>query len=98
MTTTKLHLDQDEQYDGDESGDWWRWSVWLEGPDAELDMVKEVIYTLHSTFRNPVRRIKDRNTKFRLSTAGWGVFRIFAEVRFRSPDYEELYLYHDLQL
>ena len=72
-----LKLDQDFDYKGD---DWWKWWIWVEGSDAELDAIDSVVYTLHHTFPDPVRTVKDRGTKFRLSTAGWGNFRILAKV------------------
>ena len=71
-------LEQDSRYAGD---DWWSWSVWLEGDDEDLDQVEEVEYTLHRSFRKPVRKVNDRATKFKLKTAGWGRFTIYATVR-----------------
>ena len=69
-------LKQDFEYKGD---DWWEWSVWVEASDAELNKIKFVEYTLHPTFSKPVREIRDRSTKFRLETTGWGVFTIYAK-------------------
>jgi NTE family protein len=72
-----LELDQHSKYLGD---DYWHWSVWVEGTDEELDGVDHVVYTLHPTFPNPVRTVRERSTKFRLESEGWGVFRLFATV------------------
>jgi transcription initiation factor IIF auxiliary subunit len=72
-----LRIEQSEKYEGD---DWWSWSVWLDGPKPDLDAVDFVEYTLHPTFRNPVRTIKTRANKFKLDTGGWGVFPIYARV------------------
>jgi NTE family protein len=72
-----LELTQDSTYVGD---DYWHWSAWIEGPDDELDRVKKVVYTLHHTFANPIRTVTNRETKFRLETEGWGVFRLYASV------------------
>ena len=58
----------------------WKWSVWLEGPDAELDQVKEVRYMLHPTFPKPIRVITDRASKFKLESSGWGEFSIAAQL------------------
>src|ERR1035441_1241077 len=80
---TSLIRYQNFDYKGD---DWWEWWVWIEGPDSELDQVKRVVYTLHPTFPNPVRTISDRSTKFRLKSAGWGTFRIFARVFYKSGE------------
>ena len=73
-----LSIRQDSAYAG---GDRWRWSVWLEGPPEELDSIDHVTYILHPTFHEPVREIRDRSTKFRLDTSGWGTFTIHAKAR-----------------
>ena len=88
-----LKIEQSAKYRGD---DWWEWAVWVGGAPDELERVDYVRYTLHSTFPNPVRTIRDRATQFRLETAGWGVFRIYALVVFK--DGEHLNLRHDLEL
>lgn len=81
----------DYQRDG-----WWKWWIWIEGPDNELDKIDHVVYNLHTTFPNPIRTIRDRDSKFRLETAGWGVFRIYAKVVNKKG--QETFLEHDLVL
>ena len=71
---------------------WWNWAVWLEGSIDELNKVREVVYTLHSTFPQPVRSVTDRQSKFRLEAAGWGEFMIFAAVK--TIDNQEILLRH----
>ena len=88
-----LKIEQGFQY---LDNDYWKWWIWLEGPDAELDKVEKVTYTLHRTFPKPVRVISDRGTKFKLETAGWGVFRIFAQVQMK--DGASRRMQHDLVL
>ena len=88
-----LRLKQDSKYVSD---NWWQWSVELEGPSSELDSVCYVVYTLHPTFPNPVRHIRDRKTNFQLKAAGWGEFEIHAEVVFQ--DGATQLLKHDLEL
>jgi len=68
---------QETRYRGN---DWWQWSIWLDGTEAELDRIDHVIYTLHPTFPTPVRRVEDRATCFRLDSAGWGQFEVYAEI------------------
>jgi hypothetical protein len=68
----------------------WKWSVWLDGTAAELDSVEYVIYTLHPTFSEPVRRVGERETAFRLYSAGWGEFNIHAAVHFRDGRVQQL--------
>lgn len=70
-------IEQEFEYKGE---DWWEWAIWIEAADEELDKIDFVEYTLHPTFVNPVRINKDRKTKFRLETAGWGVFTVYAKV------------------
>jgi transcription initiation factor IIF auxiliary subunit len=72
-----LKISQDYEYVDD---DYWEWSVWLDGPDRELDKVESVTYTLHPTFPNPVREVHSRSDKFRLEAAGWGAFTIYAKI------------------
>ncbi len=88
-----FQIAQSYQYKGD---DWWDWSVWIEGPEDELDKVEFVQYTLHHTFRKPVRRVDERKNKFRLDTGGWGTFTIYAKVVRRAQAEERLE--HELKL
>jgi transcription initiation factor IIF auxiliary subunit len=89
----ELKINQGFKYHGD---DWWKWWVWIEGADNALDQIDHVVYTLHHTFPKPVRVVKDRASKFRLEASGWGVFRIYANVK--QKDGSEIHLEHDLQL
>ncbi|HEU0076795.1 MAG TPA: pYEATS domain-containing protein [Longimicrobiaceae bacterium] len=68
----------------------WRWSVWIEGPDEELDAVGAVVYTLHPTFSNPVRRTTERESRFRLDSSGWGEFKLHASVQYRDGRTESM--------
>src|SRR5262249_28117167 len=63
-----------------EDDEFWRWSVWLEGPTVELAKVEEVTWRLHPSFPEPIQRVRSRSTQFKLSTGGWGEFEIHAEV------------------
>ena len=88
-----LSIQQSQEYLGN---DRWRWSVWLNGPQEELDTIDHVLYVLHSTFHDPVRYVSDRTTNFRLDTAGWGAFTVHAKVMHR--DGRETPLAHELVL
>ena len=68
----------------------WEWSVWVDGPGEELDRVKEVRYTLHPTFPNPVRTVTDRQSNFRLQSSGWGEFSILAQLMVSDGSAESL--------
>lgn len=88
-----LTIDQWEKYEGE---DWWKWAVWIEGSDESLNLIDYVEWKLHPTFPNPIRIIRDRASKFRLDTAGWGVFQINARVQFK--DGKQAKLQHYLKL
>ena len=74
----KFSIQQWEKYEGQ---DWWKWAVWIEAPDEALDSIEFVEWTLHPSFPNPIRKINNRASKFRLETGGWGVFQIVARVQ-----------------
>jgi transcription initiation factor IIF auxiliary subunit len=90
-----LRVAQDQRY-VEEDIDWWEWSIWIEGPDEELDEVKEVTYKLHPTFKKPLRTIDDRASKFKLESEGWGVFPIRVKVELKNG--VVIKLVHELQL
>lgn len=70
--------------------DHWKWSVWMDGTNEDLDGVDYVVYTLHPTFNEPVRRVDDRATAFRLDASGWGEFSIHADVHHHDGRVETL--------
>jgi transcription initiation factor IIF auxiliary subunit len=76
-----LRIKQDSTYQGNH---WWRWSVWLEGTPKELNAVDHVVYTLHPTFPNPVRRMENRRQGFKLESSGWGEFEIYVQIKYKN--------------
>jgi hypothetical protein len=70
--------------------DYWEWSAWIEGSSSELGSIGAVTWILHPTFPNPIRTTYDRATKFRIDTAGWGVFTLRARVTYRDGSRENL--------
>lgn len=72
-----LKVKQDSTYQG---GEWWKWSVWLEGSPKELAAIDRVVYTLHPTFPDPVRTVKNRRAGFKLESSGWGEFEIYLQI------------------
>jgi hypothetical protein len=74
----------------------WDWSVWIDGPDVELDRVESVEWVLHPTFPNPIVLVKQRQSKFRLDSSGWGEFEINAHVI--AKDGQRQHLKHWLRL
>ena len=71
-----IRIKHDSEYKGN---DWWKMWIWLEGSKEELDQIDHVVYVLDPTFPNPVRTVEDRDSKFRLDTAGAGEFSIHAK-------------------
>ena len=90
---SELAIQQWQQYEGEQ---WWKWAVWIEGPDAALNKIELVEWALHPTFPRPIRVSKDRESKFRLDTAGWGGFQILARVQ--QKDGNQIKLLHQLKL
>jgi hypothetical protein len=78
-----MHIEQEASYTGPAR---WRWAVWIEGAEADLDAIDHVEYTLHPTFRNPLREVRGRRTKFRLRSSGWGEFEINAQLFMKNGD------------
>ena len=89
----EFQIQQSEKYVGD---DWWKWALWIEGPDEALDQIAFVEWVLHPTFPDPIRKVSNRSTNFRLETGGWGVFQIVARIQFK--DKQQIKLRHFLQL
>jgi len=64
------------KYKGDEN---WEWEAFLDdGGTGEIKDIDYVEYILHPTFKNPVRKIDDRESNFALKTSGWGTFNLKA--------------------
>ncbi len=90
---TNYKIAQGFSYQGD---DWWKWWLWIDAADDMLDEIEHVVYTLHPTFANPVRKTSDRRSHFKLETEGWGTFVIRAKVVLK--DGSEILLKHELSL
>ena len=69
---------------------WWKWSVWVEAPATELDTIKVVTYVLHPTFRDRVRKVENRATKFRLDSSAWGGFDIRVQIELKDGSKQRL--------
>jgi hypothetical protein len=82
-----LGIQQEASYAGDGL---WKWSVWLDGSDAELDGVESVEWVLHPTFPNPIVLVRQRQTRFRLDASGWGAFEINAQVETKDGPHQHL--------
>ncbi|MCR9271123.1 MAG: TIR domain-containing protein [Hyphomonadaceae bacterium] len=83
-TDTNIKLSHRTEYwkTGKDGRPRYRIFVWIEASSRDLDRISKVTYFLHRTFKNPVREITDRHSKFELRTNGWGAFEIQANVEF----------------
>ena len=82
-----LAIDQSAQAAGEER---WNWSVWVDGPDTELDQVDSVEWILQPTFAPSAVLVTDRESKFKLDSTGWGEFEINALVRVKGGSQQHL--------
>ncbi|MBL4662354.1 MAG: TIR domain-containing protein [Flavobacteriaceae bacterium] len=76
--------------------DYYKWAIWIESGDSDISEIESVVYLLHSTFKNRVRKITDLTTNFKLESSGWGEFRV--EITITKKSGEELQLAHWLSL
>ena len=67
------------------SGGWEHYnpSIWIDGPDDELDKVDRVEYELHESFAKPIRISSRRDRKFRISLWTWGVFDVALTIYYK---------------
>lgn len=62
--------------------DWWRWCIFVDEKEQVVKKIKQVEYTLHPTFPDPIRTVDDRSERFALYSSGWGQFTAFIEIIF----------------
>ena len=93
MTDRRFRIAQESHREGSA---WWRWSTWIEGSPADLDSIEEVLWHLHPTFSPSLVPCRDRSTKFRLDSSGWGEFTLRATIA--TTQGESISLRHQLQL
>lgn len=89
-----LKIKNNWNYVGD---DRWDWEAFIDdGGSGEISDINFVEYVLHPTFPNPIRKVKDQGTNFRLKSNGWGTFRIKAFAHMK--DGNKVRLEHELEL
>jgi tetratricopeptide (TPR) repeat protein len=76
---------------------WFDWEIHLETADKNLlSSIDHVKYTLHPTFKHPIRVINERVGGFILRSNGWGEFRITVEINLKNN--KKFEKYHWLKL
>jgi hypothetical protein len=73
---------QISQKQSHQQGTTYEWSLELVAYDETIERIDFVKYYLHPTFENPTRIIRDRDTRFRLNSIGWGTFSVEIEIHF----------------
>jgi transcription initiation factor IIF auxiliary subunit len=68
----------------------WDWTIFLDADSNVLREIECVEYTLHPTFPNPVRKVCQSETKFALSSNGWGTFVVKVKILYKNGRVEEL--------
>lgn len=69
------------RYIGKKGGaDYYAWCLYLDATPEELREIRQVEYTLHPTFPNPVRSVNEPEHCFALQSEGWGDFRVHIRV------------------
>ncbi len=76
--------------------DYYDWAIWIDEEENVLENIESVTYMLHATFPNPVKVIKDKASKFKLKTSGWGTFMIKIKIDEKGGD--EVFQQHFLVL
>lgn len=75
----------------------YEWTVFLEADSNTLARIEGVVYTLHPTFPNPIRKVTaGREKGFPLSSNGWGEFTIYSEILFSDGTSEVIRHWLDL--
>lgn len=73
-----------------DSESYWNWEAWIEGGASELDAIDHVEYRLHSSYPRSNRVSKSRRARFRISSYGWGEFRLHATAHCKDGSTEKL--------
>jgi transcription initiation factor IIF auxiliary subunit len=61
---------------------WYEWCIFVNEDRAIINAIDSVEYTLHPTFPDPIRLVKDKTSRFALFSAGWGEFLVNILVAF----------------
>lgn len=73
-----IRLRQENHYQGK---NFWKWSVWIDAPEKDLNQIESVTYTLDPSFSQTVQVMTNRAQNFRLEASGYSEFRIDVKVK-----------------
>jgi len=74
----RIHIRQDSQYKGK---GFWKWSIWIDAPEKELNQIESVTYRLDPSFGQPIQIMTNRKKQFRLEASGYSEFRIDVSIK-----------------
>jgi len=66
-----------------ENHDLFAWCVFVDANREQLNAIREVEYTLHPSFPEPVKTINDPTHCFALQSSGWGDFALRVRTTFK---------------
>jgi transcription initiation factor IIF auxiliary subunit len=69
---------------------WWEWGIKIEGTQSDINQIKCVEYTLHSSFPNRVRMICNLENNFELVARGWGTFAVGIKILLKNGNIREM--------
>jgi hypothetical protein len=62
------------------NADYYAWCLYLDATLEKLREIRQVEYTLHPTFPDPVRSVSEPEHCFALQSEGWGDFEVYMRV------------------
>ena len=68
----------------------WDWTIYIDADASTLEQIECVEYQLHPTFQNPLRKVCKPDTKFALSSNGWGTFNIGVNIIYKDRHTQQL--------
>jgi transcription initiation factor IIF auxiliary subunit len=93
----KITVTNDAQASGRKG--YYKWAVYLSGHRDTLKKIDQVVYTLSSSFKNPVQPVTSiQSPIFKYCASGWGEFDIKVKIIFRDRRRPPFYLIHHLNL
>jgi tetratricopeptide (TPR) repeat protein len=62
---------------------WYNWEIHVE-PENVWPQIDYVQYTLHPTFKDPIRKIEKREGGFKIQSSGWGQFNVKVQIALKN--------------
>jgi transcription initiation factor IIF auxiliary subunit len=72
-----------------EDYDWYDWCIFVAEDEETISAIDAIKYTLHPSFPDPIRIVKNRSNCFALFSSGWGGFSLGISVIFNDGSKQE---------